>query len=99
MRHGKAALIGLNFHAPFLTAGPALGADTQGEEDTLGSIAFATQKRAEWKAVLAVPSTVTEQWLVRGQLGVGYLLGDAADSPIVQEVVPPSVRLAIGHRF
>ncbi|GAB4064883.1 MipA/OmpV family protein [Ancylobacter sonchi] len=48
---------------------------------------------------LAVTYMASEHWLVRGQLGIGYLLGDAADSPIVQEAFQPSVLLAIGYRF
>lgn len=41
----------------------------------------------------------SEHWLVRGEVGLGYLLGDAADSPIVQEAFQPSVMLLIGYRF
>ena len=48
---------------------------------------------------LAVTYMATEHWLVRGQVVIGYLLGDAADSPIVQEAFQPSVLLAIGYRF
>lgn len=48
---------------------------------------------------LAVTYMASEHWLVRGQVGVGYLLGDAADSPIVQEAFQPSAMLAIGYRF
>jgi len=48
---------------------------------------------------LAITYMATEHWLVRGQVGIGYLLGDAADSPIVQEAFQPSVLLAIGYRF
>lgn len=48
---------------------------------------------------LAITYMATEHWLVRGQVGVGYLLGDAADSPIVQEAFQPSVLLAVGYRF
>jgi len=48
---------------------------------------------------LSITYAATEHWLVRGQVGLGYLLGDAADSPIVQEAFQPSVLLAIGYRF
>lgn len=48
---------------------------------------------------LAITYAVTEHWLVRGQVGVGYLLGDAADSPIVQEAFQPSGMLTLGYRF
>ncbi|MDR6952899.1 outer membrane scaffolding protein for murein synthesis (MipA/OmpV family) [Ancylobacter sp. 3268] len=48
---------------------------------------------------LAVTYAFDEHWLVRGQAGLGYLLGDAADSPIVQEAFQPSGLIAIGYRF
>ncbi|WP_082766176.1 MipA/OmpV family protein [Paramesorhizobium deserti] len=40
-----------------------------------------------------------EHWLVRGQAGLGILTGDAADSPIVEEKLQPSVSLGIGYKF
>lgn len=48
---------------------------------------------------LSVTYGVTENWLVRGQIGLGHLIGDAADSPIVQEAFQPSGIVAIGYRF
>ncbi|EHS52714.1 MltA-interacting MipA family protein [Rhizobium sp. PDO1-076] len=42
---------------------------------------------------------VTENWLVRGEAGVGVLLGDAADSPIVEEKVQPSFMAVVGYKF
>jgi outer membrane protein len=42
---------------------------------------------------------IDEHWLVRGQAGVGYLVGDAADSPIVQRKAQPSGMLMLGYRF
>ena len=48
---------------------------------------------------LAVTYMATEHWLVRGQIGIGYLLGDAADSPIVQEAFQPSGMVTLGYRF
>lgn len=42
---------------------------------------------------------VTENWLVRGQAGLGILTGDAADSPIVEEKVQPSVMIGVGYKF
>jgi outer membrane protein len=42
---------------------------------------------------------VTENWLVRGEAGVGVLLGDAADSPIVEEKVQPSFMAVAGYKF
>lgn len=48
---------------------------------------------------LAVTYAADEHWLVRGEVGLGYLLGDAADSPIVQEAFQPSGMLTLGYRF
>ncbi|TCK28710.1 outer membrane scaffolding protein for murein synthesis (MipA/OmpV family) [Ancylobacter aquaticus] len=48
---------------------------------------------------LVATYAVTEHWLVRGEVGLGYLLGDAADSPVVQEAFQPSVMLLVGYRF
>lgn len=41
----------------------------------------------------------TEHWVVRGQAGWGYLLGDAGDSPIVQDKSQPYGLLSLGYRF
>jgi outer membrane scaffolding protein for murein synthesis (MipA/OmpV family) len=42
---------------------------------------------------------LTENWLVRGEAGVGILTGDAADSPIVEDEVQPSASLFVGYKF
>ncbi|WP_185983196.1 MipA/OmpV family protein [Aureimonas mangrovi] len=42
---------------------------------------------------------VTEKWLLRGEAGVGFLTGDAADSPIVEEELQPAASLFVGYRF
>lgn len=47
----------------------------------------------------AVTYNVTDNWLVRGEAGVGYLLGDAADSPITQDKLQPFGTLAVGYKF
>lgn len=47
----------------------------------------------------SVTYMATENWLIRGQAGVGFLTGDAADSPIVQEDVQPSAMLMVGYKF
>jgi outer membrane protein len=47
----------------------------------------------------SVTYTATEHWLIRGQAGVGFLTGDAADSPIVQDDVQPSALLMVGYKF
>ncbi|RCS22737.1 MipA/OmpV family protein [Phyllobacterium salinisoli] len=42
---------------------------------------------------------LTDNWLVRGRAELGILTGDAADSPIVQEKLQPSVSLGLGYKF
>ncbi|WP_225773439.1 MipA/OmpV family protein [Inquilinus sp. Marseille-Q2685] len=41
----------------------------------------------------------SENWFAMANVGVGVLLGDAADSPITESEVQPSVGLAVGYRF
>lgn len=41
----------------------------------------------------------TRNWLVRGQVGVGFLVGDAKDSPITERTVQPSAMVAVGYKF
>lgn len=43
--------------------------------------------------------TFSESWFAMANVGVGVLLGDAADSPITESQVQPSVGLAVGYRF
>lgn len=43
--------------------------------------------------------SVNENWFTRANLGFGYLLGDAADSPITQDEFQPSVSLFVGYKF
>lgn len=47
----------------------------------------------------SVTYLLTENWTVHGQVGVGFLVGDAADSPIVKEEIQPSVLLGVGYKF
>ena len=42
---------------------------------------------------------LTKNWLVRGEAGVGFLTGDAADSPIVEEKFQPSASIFVGYKF
>jgi len=42
---------------------------------------------------------LSENWLIRGEAGVGFLTGDAADSPIVEEKTQPSASLFVGYKF
>lgn len=42
---------------------------------------------------------INDNWVVRGEQSVGFLVGDAADSPIVKEKVQSKTMLMIGYRF
>lgn len=42
---------------------------------------------------------LSENWLVRGEAGLGILTGDAADSPIVEKKLQPSASLFVGYKF
>ncbi|MEW5423443.1 MipA/OmpV family protein [Amorphus sp. 3PC139-8] len=54
-------------------------------------------KRVDLTATATV--AMTENWFLRGEADFGFLLGDAADSPIVQDTFQPSVMLVLGYRF
>lgn len=54
-------------------------------------------KRVDIQASIAY--VATENWLVRGQVKLGYLVGDVADSPIVQDELQPSAMLLVGYKF
>jgi outer membrane scaffolding protein for murein synthesis (MipA/OmpV family) len=59
--------------------------------------ASAGLKRLDIEA--SVTYMATENWIIRGQTGVGFLTGDAKDSPIVQDDVQPSAMLIVGYKF
>ncbi|AXS39735.1 MipA/OmpV family protein [Breoghania sp. L-A4] len=40
-----------------------------------------------------------ENWMVRAEQEVGFLVGDAADSPLVKQKVQPKSMLVLGYRF
>lgn len=42
---------------------------------------------------------ISESWFATANVGVGVLLGDAADSPITESEVQPSVGFGVGYRF
>ncbi|MBB96524.1 MAG: MltA-interacting MipA family protein [Rhodobacteraceae bacterium] len=42
---------------------------------------------------------LTQNWFVYGELGLGQLLGDAADSPIVQDKTQSTFAFFFGYRF
>ncbi|HEX2528551.1 MAG TPA: MipA/OmpV family protein [Geminicoccus sp.] len=48
---------------------------------------------------LAVAWRFTGRWTLISQVGLGYLLGDAADSPIVEEELQPSMALLVVYGF
>lgn len=59
--------------------------------------AEAALKRVDFSA--SATYMVTENWLVRGDAGLGVLLGDAADGPIVEKKLQPSFMAVLGYRF
>jgi len=59
--------------------------------------ASAGLKRVDIEA--SVTYFATENWFVRGQGGVGFLTGDAKDSPIVRDNIQPSAMLTVGYKF
>lgn len=59
--------------------------------------AEAALKRVDFSA--SATYMVTENWLLRGEAGVGVLLGDAADSPIVEKELQPSFMAILGYKF
>lgn len=48
---------------------------------------------------LALTWQISDRWFTRTHAGVGYLMGDAADSPITVEKVQPQVGFFVGYRF
>lgn len=54
-------------------------------------------KRVDFSA--SATYALTENWLVRGEAGIGVLTGDAADSPIVEKKMQPSVSAFVGYKF
>ena len=42
---------------------------------------------------------LSQNWLVRGEAGVGFLTGHAADSPVVSKKTQPSGSLFVGYKF
>ncbi|MEO9341007.1 MipA/OmpV family protein [Mesorhizobium sp. SB112] len=54
-------------------------------------------KRVDFSATATY--MVTDNWLVRGGAGLGILTADAADSPIVEEKIQPSVMFGVGYKF
>jgi outer membrane scaffolding protein for murein synthesis (MipA/OmpV family) len=47
----------------------------------------------------SVTYMMTENWLVTGAAGAGFLLGDAKDSPVVKDDVQPFGMLGVAYRF
>lgn len=54
-------------------------------------------KRADLK--IAATWDITDGWFTTTHIGLGYLLGDAADSPIADRRLQPSIGLFIGYKF
>ncbi len=54
-------------------------------------------KRVDLEA--SVTYFATENWFIRGEAEVGFLLGDAKKSPIVEKDVQPSLMMVVGYKF
>ncbi len=54
-------------------------------------------KRADFTS--SVSYMMTDHWLVTGQVGVGLMFGDAANSPVTRERIQPSAMILLGYRF
>ncbi|TGQ50655.1 MipA/OmpV family protein [Mesorhizobium sp. M1C.F.Ca.ET.193.01.1.1] len=54
-------------------------------------------KRVDVKA--SVTYMLTDNWMVTGAAGAGFLMGDAKDSPIVKKDVQPFGMLGLAYRF
>ncbi|WP_343207334.1 MipA/OmpV family protein [Agrobacterium rosae] len=54
-------------------------------------------KRVDVKA--SITYMMTENWLLTGAAGAGFLMGDAKDSPIVKDDVQPFAMLGVAYRF
>ena len=54
-------------------------------------------KRLDVKA--SITYMMTDNWMVTGAAGAGFLTGDAKDSPIVKDDVQPFALLGVGYRF
>jgi outer membrane scaffolding protein for murein synthesis (MipA/OmpV family) len=42
---------------------------------------------------------IDDHWVVRGEVTLGYLTGDAADSPVSQQKFQPSTMFLVGYKF
>jgi outer membrane scaffolding protein for murein synthesis (MipA/OmpV family) len=42
---------------------------------------------------------INDHWVLRGEVGLGYLVGDAADSPVTQEELQPFTMFILGYKF
>ncbi len=54
-------------------------------------------KRVDVKG--SVTYMLTDNWLVTGAAGAGFLMGDAKDSPIVKDDVQPFAMLGVAYKF
>lgn len=54
-------------------------------------------KRVDLKA--SITYMMTENWLVTGAAGAGFLMGDAKDSPVVKDDVQPFAMLGVAYKF
>lgn len=54
-------------------------------------------KRADFK--VSATWDITDSWFTTANVGLGYLMGDAADSPITDRRLQPSAGLFVGYKF
>lgn len=50
-------------------------------------------------AELSATYFISDSWMLRGTIGVGELLGDATDSPIVKDTTQSSTAMFVAFRF
>ena len=59
----------------------------------------ATIERKDVDLTLDARYMLTEHWALGLRVGAGYLMGDAADSPVTQERVQPYSIMSVVYRF
>ncbi|PZP40464.1 MAG: hypothetical protein DI585_00755 [Pseudomonas fluorescens] len=50
-------------------------------------------------AAIGVRHALTRNWSVQGKVGADYLIGDAADSPLVKDELQPKAMLGVAYSF
>lgn len=68
-----------------------------GRSGLQGFDAEAGFRRADFK--IGATWDITANWFTKANVGLGYMMGDAADSPITDSRFQPSVGLLVGYKF